>query len=117
MIRLIYCITRREDVSVEDFRRHWNDSFVPMAERLASFYEAKDYRVSATLAVGANATIREMKGTAEPHDGLLEMWWDNAATLMDKAGSDSAADLRAQVQALEAQFIDIDRSNLFFTDG
>ena len=68
-------------------------------------------------AVGANATIREMKGTAEPHDGLLEMWWDNAATLMDKAGSDSAADLRAQVQALEAQFIDIDRSNLFFTDG
>ena len=42
MVRLVYCLTRRQDLSVEEFRQKWNDLLGPVAKRMAEFYGASN---------------------------------------------------------------------------
>jgi uncharacterized protein (TIGR02118 family) len=91
MVRLLYCLRRREGVSQEEFREHWLDHHVPTygepitAIRRYVLYPAIDAQQS--------------------YDGIASVWFDDVAALtatMDGAMPEAAKD--------EARFIDHDRS-------
>ncbi len=86
MIRLINCMKRRDDVSAEQFRNYWNDPrFTELIDRMQAMFGVKQAKKSLTLSVQANVRIRDLRGTREPYDGVLEYWWEEASALMDIA--------------------------------
>jgi uncharacterized protein (TIGR02118 family) len=116
MVKLVYCVARRADVAPEEFRRHWLEQHGPLVRSHARALRARRYVQSHTLTTDANDTLRASRGSAEPYDGITEVWWDSLA---DFSAALDAPEARAAAVALledEKRFIDTTRSVLFFTE-
>jgi len=116
MIKLVYCLRKRADISSEELVRYWLNEHGPLVRKFAAAIQAKKYVQSHTVAPELNQLFRDSRGLAEPYDGITEVWWDELASL--KAGMESEAG-RAAHQALmedEAKFVDFSRSRVFMTE-
>jgi hypothetical protein len=118
MIRLIHCVRKRDDLSLEEFRRYWDSGeFAQSIESMARLVGALGFAINATLAVSANRMLMEMRPLGDQFDGVVEYWWDSAAHVTDVAQGDEFKKLRAENEAYQAQFIAMDQSVVFFTEG
>ena len=116
MIKLVYCVRKREDVSSEDFHRYWLNEHGPLVRGFAAAIKARKYIQSHTVAPEMNQLLVESRGLAEPYDGITEVWWDDLDSL--KAGMESAAGQQAH-EALkedEATFVDFSQCRVFMTE-
>lgn len=118
MIRFINCIKKRKDVSPEQFRKHWSDSrFNELILRMQEIFGAKRVARHLTLQVEANMVVREMRGSREHYDGVIEYWWDQAQDLLDIADTPAAQSLIQEMLAYQRQFVDQSASTGFFTEA
>lgn len=118
MVRLVYCVTRREDLSPENFRRYWQDDrYDILLAKFAKLYQAARFGRNLTLNIQMNAQIMEKQGTGTPFDGIVEIWWNSAKELAAVNESPEAEALKHQIRQYEEQFIDRSLSKIFFTEN
>jgi hypothetical protein len=117
MVRLVFNLSKRDDVSLEDFRKVWQEEYIPLVERAASLYATSKHQAKLTLAVQANLMFTERRGYGRPHDAVVEMWWDSAGSLPGKAETPEAEELRQAFDACEEKFVDASRSCAYFTEA
>jgi hypothetical protein len=68
MIRLIHCVRKRDDLSLEEFRRYWDSGeFAQSIERMARLVGALGFAINATLAVSANRMLMELRAENEAY--------------------------------------------------
>ena len=116
MIKLVYCLRRREDVTADDFYRYWLNEHAPKVRGVAATIGAIRYVQSHTCAPELNQLLKESRGLAQAFDGITEIWWDSAEAM---AGAMATADGAAAMQMLledESTFIDFSRSSVFITE-
>ena len=116
MIKLTYCIRRRSDLSVEDFRKYWIEKHAPLVARNATALRARKYVQSHTIEGDTNGALRASRGASEAFDGITEVWWDSREAL--EAAFDTPAGQAAGRELLEDErsFIDFAKSSLFLTE-
>jgi uncharacterized protein (TIGR02118 family) len=116
MVKLVYCLRRREDVSPEEFHRYWLEEHAPLFRTVAATIGAARYVQSHTVAAELNEVLRAGRGCEEPYDGITEVWWESLAGL--EASMQTAESQEAQQRLLEdeATFIDFSRSRVFMTE-
>jgi uncharacterized protein (TIGR02118 family) len=117
MIKLVYVITKRADISEKDFHEYWLKTHGPLVRSFAKSMRAKKYVQSHTVSEDAGKQIRgtrpRMKDT---YDGITEVWWDS---LEDFSGGGVVQERAEAARALledESKFIDFERSSIFFTE-
>lgn len=116
MVRMIYCIMRRDDVSLRDFRNYFEGEHRELICQAAKELKAIDFTQSLTLMVERNFTVMVRRGTEMPYDGVIEMWWENAAEL-EKVSETEESQKRAEDFFSQAsKFIDLSKSRMFFTE-
>src|SRR4029077_14997639 len=81
MVKLVYCIRRRPDVPSEEFHRYWLEEHAALVRSVAEAIGAVRYVQSHTVAPELNAILRESRGSAEPYDGITEIWWESLDAL------------------------------------
>jgi hypothetical protein len=117
VIKLMRCLKRRSDVSSAEFRRFWNDAeYEALLDNLVGVSRAVKQNRSLTLQIDVNKELAELHGTLEPYDGVVEICWTNAGSILalrDKADGMTATD---DLLAFEDQFIDRGESRYFFTE-
>ncbi len=116
MVKLVYCLRKRTEISSEELVRYWLNDHAPLVQKFAEAIRAKKYVQSHTVAPDINQMFREGRGLAEPYDGITEVWWEDLESL--KAGMESEAGREAH-QALmedEAKFVDFSRTRVFMTE-
>jgi len=116
MIKLVYCITRKEGMSREDFYKTWLEDHGPLVKHYAEAIRAVRYVQSHTGMDDLNAAFIENRGLEHPYDGITEVWWDSREAL--EAGMASEEGIAAG-QALaedEARFINFAKSRVFMTE-
>jgi hypothetical protein len=115
MIKLVYVLERRADVSPKDFHDYWLNSHGPKVRGHAEAIRARRYVQSHLIDTPANEGLRSVRGMLEPVPGITEVWWDSLEDLQaataDPAGAAALADLGED----EAKFIDLPRSQVFLT--
>lgn len=115
MIKLVYCIARRADVSAEEFYRYWLKEHGPKVKAVATAIGASKYVQSHTVLPEANATLKASRGLADAYDGITEVWFDDddafARAMTTPAGQAAGAMLVED----ESRFIDFARSAVFMT--
>jgi uncharacterized protein (TIGR02118 family) len=116
MIKMVYCITRRDDVEPEDFYRYWLEQHGPLVKSVARDLNAVRYVQSHTILPAINDMLRASRdGLQEPYDGITEVWWNSAeeleAALQTPAGQQAAARLAED----EARFADFAGCRVFMT--
>jgi hypothetical protein len=119
MIRFINCLKRRQDVSAEQFRKHWTDpKFTDLVNRMQAMFKAKRAARNLTLDVQANMLVRQRRGGGrEPYDGVIEYWWDRASDLLEIAESAEAGALFEEMKTFQQRFVDFEASTGFFTEA
>ena len=102
MIKLVYCITRRADLSFEEFSSYWHDVHGSIGRRIPGLR-----RLVQSHLVSHPAGMRPAD-----FDGMAELWFDDLAALHSAMFS---TEWRAS-SADEANFIDLARTALFLTE-
>jgi uncharacterized protein (TIGR02118 family) len=116
MIKLVYCIRKREEISDEEFHRYWLEEHGPLVKSLAEAIGTCRYVQSHTVMPEVNAMFREGRDLEEPYDGITEVWWATHADMEKGLNSEEG---RAAAQLLledESNFIDFERSRMFLTE-
>jgi uncharacterized protein (TIGR02118 family) len=103
VVKLIYCISRKPDMSVEEFQRYWREVHAPIAGLIPGVRRyVQSHVVPATYG-----------GQREPgFDGAAELWWDDMDAMRAAMGT-------PEVQAAledEKNFIDHTRVASFVTE-
>jgi len=102
MIKLVYCITRRPGMSLEEFSRYWREVHGPIGRRIPGLRRL----------VQSHPLARPADIVLPAFDGMAELWFDDLAAL---EAARRSPEWRAS-SADEANFIDATRTALFLTE-
>lgn len=116
MIKLVYVIRKRADVSEQHFHEYWLKTHGPLVRGFAKAMHAKKYVQSHTIMEDAGRNFRASRKMTETYDGITEVWWDS---LEEMTGDPQNAQRLEAGRALledESTFIDFARSSIFLTE-
>jgi uncharacterized protein (TIGR02118 family) len=99
-----------------EFRRYWLEEHGPLMRRYAGALRARRYVQSHTLDTPINEAIRQSRGTAEPYDGITEVWWDGPQALEAALASPEGREADRVLREDEARFVDLSRCRVFITE-
>ena len=117
MVKLMRCLKGREDISVVEFRRFWNDpDYEAMLDKFVTMSHAVRVTRSITLQIDINQELAELHGTSKPYDGVVEVCWENAQMLLAMRHDDAGMRSVDELLAFEDQFVDRPLSRYFFTE-
>ena len=116
MVKLVYCVRRRPDLSSEEFRRYWLENHGPLVKSVANTLKARRYVQSHTLDTPLNEVASAPRGSGEAYDGITEIWWDSHDALATALQTPEAQSAHQKLIEDEARFCDLAGSRLFLTE-
>ena len=116
MVKLIFCLRRRTDVSEEEFHRYWRHEHGPLVTRHAGVLGIRRYVQLHTVPGPLNDVLATSRHTPAAYDGVAELWFDDADAFATSAGSAEGRAAAAELARDEERFIDHSRSPLFVTE-
>jgi uncharacterized protein (TIGR02118 family) len=116
MLKFVYCVRRRPDMSPEAFRKYWLEHHGPLVRSFATTLKARRYVQSHTLDNPLlNAAAQQPRGTKPPYDGITELWWDSIEDLGAALQSPEGQEANRLLAEDEARFCDLPNCSVFFT--
>jgi uncharacterized protein (TIGR02118 family) len=101
MVKLIYCISKKPGLSVEEFQRYWRDTHGPIAGRIPGLRRYVQCHV-----------VPELYSRQTPaYDGAAELWFDDLDAMRSAMQS---GEVKAAMED-EKNFIDHTRVASFVT--
>ncbi len=113
MIKLVYCLRRLPNLTREEFQRYWRETHGPLVQKHAGALAIRRYVQVHTLDHPANSTLQETRGGPESYDGVAELWWDDAESLMRGFSTPEGQAAGRELLEDEHRFIDVGRSPLW----
>src|ERR1017187_513184 len=110
MIKLVFTLRRREDMTREEFQRYWRERHAPLVKRHADALHIRRYVQVHARDTDHDEAVAGARGS-EPrfYDGVAELWWDSleelTAAFTTEAGQAAAQELLED----EQRFIDLPR--------
>ena len=116
MIQYIQCIKGKDQLTIPDFRRAF-DEYGRMMRAIANRIGAERVEVSTTLAVEANLTVMLDRGTGLPFDGVVEIYIPSAREMAERLAHPDVAPMLQALQRFQEEFIDLESSRFFFASA
>jgi len=116
MLKFVYCVKRRPEISAESFRKYWLETHGPLVRSFAETLRARRYVQSHLLETELNLHARQPRGTQEPYDGITEIWWNSAEDLIAALQTPEGQEANRILAQDEANFCDLPRCSVFFTE-
>jgi len=116
MIKLVYCVRKRADISQAEFHRYWLEEHGPRARKHAKALHAIRYVQSHTLDSELNEAIRTSRSAGPPYDGITEMWWPDMGAFEKSMGSEAGIAAGMDLLEDEQRFVDAGASSVFLTE-
>jgi hypothetical protein len=114
MQKLVFCCRRQPHLTAEEFQRYWLENHANLVRSVrAALPQMTRYVQSHTLHGPATDAVRAGRGTAEPYDGVTEVWLDDSPH-PERSESDAAEAGRRLLED-ELSFVDMSRSSVFLT--
>lgn len=116
MIKLVYVITRRTDLTHEAFADYWLTRHGPLVTSHAGALRLRKYVQSHLFDHPSNEGMRAARGMLPPVDGITEVWWDSLEDFQAAYATPEGGFAGAALGGDEAKFIDFTRSAVFLTE-
>lgn len=116
MIKLVYCLARKQNVAAEAFYAYWRKQHAPKVHQRQTSLRALKYVQSHTVEPELNQLLRQSRGLEPPYDGITEVWWESADTLRAALSTPEGAQAMQELLEDESTFIDFARSRVFMTE-
>ena len=115
MIKLVYCLRRRANLSPEEFQRYWLKTHGPKVKDAAEVLQARRYIQSHTCGSELNQAFAASRGLAPAYDGITEVWWNSLEEAKAAMATPAAVEAMAKLLEDESQFIEFSQSCVFMT--
>ena len=102
MVKLIYCISKKPELTVEQFQTYWRETHAPIAAKIPGLRRYVQCHVVPETYGGA---------TTPAYDGAAELWWDSLEEMRAAMGT---PEVKAAIED-EKNFIDHSRVASFVT--
>jgi uncharacterized protein (TIGR02118 family) len=114
MIKLVFTVRRREDMTREEFQRYWREEHAPLVKRHADTLRIRRYVQVHALDTALDEALAGSRGS-EPrfYDGVAELWWDSLEDLVAAYSSEEGQAAGLELLEDEQRFIDLSRSPLW----
>jgi uncharacterized protein (TIGR02118 family) len=116
MVKLIYCLRKRSDLSSEAFHSYWHEQHGPLVKSFAEAIRARKYVQSHTLVTELNALFVQSRGLAPAYDGVTEVWWDSLEALKEGMATPEGQAAHRALLEDEKTFIDFSASRVFMSE-
>lgn len=116
MIKIVFCLRRRADLSRDEFQAYWRTNHAPLVRSHAKTLGIRRYVQVHSIDDNISTAVAGPRHSPETFDGVAELWLDSLDALI-AAGSTAAG--RTAAAALledERRFIDLERSPLFLAE-
>lgn len=115
MIKLVFCLRRKPELTPEEFAVRWRDVHGPLVRKLREKLPMmKRYVQSHTLGGGMNEVLQQTRGTIEAYDGITEVWFESLEKMVGEG--EGTAEATRRLYEDEAEFIDFSGSAVFVTE-
>ena len=115
MIKLIFCLRRRPELTQAEFLKRWDQHGELGTSLRANLPQLKRYVQCRTLEGPWNDRLSEERGgTSEPYDGVTEVWFDDLEAIGTRV--EGTEKTMARLLADEAEFLDFSRCAIFLTE-
>jgi hypothetical protein len=115
MIKLTYCLRRRDDLTRSEFQQYWLGTHAGLVAERAEELEIRRYVQVHTMDLPGlhEAFQKRNDGSPEPFDGVAELWFDD----LDSLGRTDEERRKAADELLkdERNFIDLSRSPMWMS--
>jgi hypothetical protein len=115
MIKLVYVVERKSDITPKDFYDYWLKSHGPRVRGHAKAINAKRYVQSHLIDTERNEALRSVRGMLPPVAGITEVWWDSLGAFQAASASPEGRDALRDLGEDEDKFIDVPKSQVFLT--
>lgn len=115
-ITLTLAVRRLPTLSFEEFDDYWQNVHGPLIARHAAALGYLSYVQIPTSLRGLSLAIGAARGVPEPFDGIAQIDFASAESMLEHARSPEVAELNEQILADERRFIDLSRSPLMLGD-
>jgi uncharacterized protein (TIGR02118 family) len=112
VIKLVFCLTRRENLSHEEFIAYWRDVHAPLVAKHAEALGIKRYVQSYANALGD--AVASVRAAPDAYDGIAELWFESVEAFT--TSTPSQREIGKLLLDDERTFIDLSRSPLFLTE-
>jgi hypothetical protein len=114
VIRLVFLLRRRPELSLADFSAYWRDVHAPLVASHQQHLGVLRYTQSHRLDDDTHTRLAGARGTMEaPYDGVAELWWHSEDAIAAVGATDAGRRAGEALLADEARFIDLPRSPLW----
>src|SRR5262245_51671237 len=115
MIKLVYVVRRRSDLSFRDFSQRWL-KHGELVARVARAVRACRYAQSHAIETPLNEKLAQSRGLNEACDGITEVWWESLDELVAGMSTPEGAAAHRELLEDEGEFIDFSRSSIVLTE-
>ena len=114
MIKLVFTLRRREEMTREEFQTYWREQHAPLVRRHADALRIRRYVQVHARDTNLDEALAGPRGS-EPrfYDGVAELWWDSLEELVAAFSSDAGQTAGQALLEDEQRFIDLPRSPLW----
>lgn len=113
MIKLVFCLRRRSELSLEEFQSYWLDKHGPLVRSHAETLKIRRYVQVHTTTTPFNAALQGSRGGPDAYDGVAELWWDSIEELTAAASTPEGQAAGRELLSDERTFIDLENSPLW----
>ena len=116
MIKLMFALRRRSDLTREEFQRYWLEQHGPLVRSYAEVLGIRRYVQVHTFADEVHAPLRASRSAPEAYDGVAELWYDSLEALGAVVATDEGRAAAVALLEDERRFIDHARSPLWLAE-
>lgn len=117
MIRFIHCVKRKDDISIEEFRRFWNSAeFNDLIDRMLGHALTAGVKKNLTFDIDVNKALQAERGAKQPFDAVFEVLWQSGGDLPALLDNEEFQALMQDMEAIQRRFVDFHESRRFFTE-
>jgi uncharacterized protein (TIGR02118 family) len=116
VIKLLFCLRRREEFSRDEFQAYWRDRHGPLVRSHATTLGIRRYVQSHSVPDEVSGMVAAGRRPPEPYDGVAELWFDSLDALAAAATTTEGRAAATELFEDERRFIDHARSPLMLVD-
>lgn len=116
MVKLMFCLRRRPDLTREEFLAHWSGIHAQIAMAGGNAIKARRYVQNHTLSHPINDALQQSRGGAEAFDGVVELWFDDIDGVQRTFTDEDARRVIRELSKDEPNFVDLANSPIFVVE-
>src|SRR2546430_17699528 len=86
MVKLVFCVRRRSELSREECQRYWREIHAPLVRSHAEVLRIRRYVQTHTLKTPANEMLQKSRGGSAGYTGAARLWGGSPRTPVTAPG-------------------------------